>query len=236
MHYNIEPIGIIESPYREKFAIPRQPGLVKSAQGSIVMNKEFSSPDFFRGLDSFSHLWLEFIFHENIERGWQPLIRPPRLGGNAKIGVFASRSTFRPNGLGLSVVELIDIHYHNGMTRINIAGLDLLHGTPIIDIKPYLPYADAISNARGSYAHAAPEQVAVIEFSRAAQQTLLALKSRYPNLQTFISDVLQQDPRPAYHKNSASDRVYGMQLYDLNINWQVKGEVHVVTSITPIST
>lgn len=235
LRYNIEPIGIIESPYREKFAIPRQPGLVKSAQGSIVMNKEFSSPDFFRGLDSFSHIWLEFVFHENIDRGWQPLIRPPRLGGNAKIGVFASRSTFRPNALGLSVVELLGIHYQRGIAHIDIGGLDLLHGTPIIDIKPYLPYADAIPEARGGYAHIAPEQHIQVEFSAAAKQALIALQQQYPNLNNFIVDVLKQDPRPAYQKKNESDRIYGMQLYNLNINWHVQGNTHYVTSIMELS-
>ncbi len=235
LRYHIEPIGIVESPYREKFAIPRQPGLVKNAVGTIVMAKTFSAPDFFRGLDSFSHLWLEFVFHENIERGWRPLIRPPRLGGNTKVGVFASRSTFRPNALGLSVVELLNIHYQQGIARIDIGGLDLLHGTPIIDIKPYLPYADAIPEARGGYAHAAPEHVIQVEFSAAAQQSLIVLQQQYPHLNNFIVDVLKQDPRPAYQKKNKNDRIYGMQLYNLNINWHVQDNTHYVTSIMELS-
>lgn len=240
MTYNMKAIGIIESPYREKFAIPRQPGLVKSAHGTIVMAEEFSSPDFFRGLDSFSHLWLQFVFHETINQGWHALVRPPRLGGNAKLGVFATRSTFRPNALGLSVVELVDIHYKNGQARIDIGGLDLLHGTPIVDIKPYLPYADGIIDARGGYAHVAPGNSIAIEFNSDTQQVLNQYAAEYPNLKTLITEVLKQDPRPAYQKKNASHRIYGMQLFDFNINWQVQAEeqaeVHQVISITRLST
>src|SRR5690554_2357523 len=148
--HSIISIGYIESPYRQKFAIPRQPGLVKSARGAIRLENEFAHPDCTRGLEEFSHLWVQFIFHETQAQGWKPLVRPPRLGGNEKRGVFATRSTFRPNAIGLSVVELVEVQL-SPKPKLIVRGLDLLDGTPIIDIKPYLPYADAIPNARGGF-------------------------------------------------------------------------------------
>lgn len=238
MTMTLEPIGYIDSPYREKFAIPRQPGLVPSAQGTLVMRPNFSSPDFFRGLESFSHLWLHFIFHQNLQQGWQPLVRPPRLGGNKKVGVFASRSTFRPNALGLSVVALQGIEYKNGQAFVHITGLDLLHNTPVVDIKPYLPYADAITNAQGGYAADAPQtfEANQVFFSAQAQETLAQYQQTYPHLQNFICEVLRQDPRPAYQQQTSSDRIYGMQLYQFNITWQVQENNYQVLAITALST
>src|SRR5690554_6226440 len=230
MTYNMKAIGIIESPYREKFAIPRQPGLVKSAHGTIVMAEEFSSPDFFRGLDSFSHLWLQFVFHETINQGWKPLVRPPRLGGNAKKGVFATRSTFRPNALGLSVVELVEVQL-SPKPKLIVRGLDLLDGTPIIDIKPYLPYADAIPNARGGFADDRPSTGVVIEFSEAAEAGLRRAHA-HPHLRQLISEVLGQDPRPGYQREQNWQKEYGMHLYHYNIKWRVQDGIATVTQVS----
>ncbi|RUO43937.1 tRNA (N6-threonylcarbamoyladenosine(37)-N6)-methyltransferase TrmO [Aliidiomarina taiwanensis] len=234
MNYSIEPLGIIESPYREKFAIPRQPGLVNSARGAIVMHTPYSQPELFRGIENYTHLWLQFVFHQNVEKGWQPLVRPPRLGGNKKMGVFATRSTFRPNGLGLSVVQLLDVRHTKQETRLEIAGLDLLHGTPIIDIKPYIPYADALPHASAGIAQEPPKNALQVEFTEAAQLTLAHYKSSYPYLQPLIIEVLQQDPRPAYKAQAESDRIYGMVLYDFNIKWQVQGACCHVLSVQPV--
>lgn len=234
MNYTIEPLGVIESPYREKFAIPRQPGLVKSARGAIIMQPHYSHPELFRGIENYSHLWLQFVFHQTIDKGWQPLVRPPRLGGNKKMGVLATRSTFRPNGLGLSVVELVGVIHTEQGTRVEIAGLDLLHGTPIIDIKPYIPYADALPHATAGIAHEPPSAPFEVIFAAPAQKAIASYRDSYPYLHPLIVEVLQQDPRPAYKAQTESDRIYGMALYDFNIKWQVQGSSCHVLSVQPV--
>lgn len=229
MQHVIETIGKIHSPYRQKFAIPRQPGLVTAATAQIELTGTYGQPDATRGLRGFSHIWVSFLFHQNLAQGWQPLVRPPRLGGNDKVGVFASRSTFRPNGMGLSVVRLLDIDYRQGSTFLQVQGGDWVDGTPVIDIKPYLPYVDAVQEAEGGYAQSAPEATMQVHFAATAQAQLQRLTPQYPQLERLIEQVLQQDPRPAYHKGKSSDKVYGMQLFDLNIQWQVRDhENHVV--------
>ena len=215
-----QPIGLMHSPYKQKFAIPRQPGLVKSAVGSIEFLADYADPNALRGIEQFSHLWLIFQFHHTTDQGWTPMVRPPRLGGNKKLGVFATRSTFRPNNMGLSVVEFDSVEHKNGKLWLHVRGMDLLDGTPILDIKPYVPYADSISAATGGFAQQAPSLMAV-NFSPRALSQLQRLRSRYPQFQTLISDVLAQDPRPAYQHNSPDEKTYGMNLYEFNIQWQV---------------
>jgi tRNA-Thr(GGU) m(6)t(6)A37 methyltransferase TsaA len=226
----LAPIAIIRTPYKQKFAIPRQPGLVKSAHGKIEFLNDYNDPNSFRGIEQFSHLWLIFQFHQTVQQGWSPLVRPPRLGGNTKQGVFATRSTFRPNGLGLSVVEFDSISHKNGKLCLQVKGVDLLDCTPILDIKPYIPYADSIANAQGGFADTAPTHMAV-EFGAEATQYLIALEKRYPELETLICEILSQDPRPAYKANQTSAKEFGMSLYDLNIKWQVVDGVNRVLSI-----
>ncbi|MCH8502058.1 MAG: tRNA (N6-threonylcarbamoyladenosine(37)-N6)-methyltransferase TrmO [Aliidiomarina sp.] len=228
--WTIEPIGYIRSPYRQKFAIPRQPGLVKSAIGSIELVAPFDHPDCLRGIEDFSHLWLSFVFHETAAQGWKPLVRPPRLGGNAKKGVLATRSTFRPNALGLSVVELVDVQI-SPKPKLIVRGLDLLDGTPIIDIKPYLPYADAIPNARGGFADDRPSTGVTIEFSEAAEAGLLQAHA-HPHLRQLISEVLGQDPRPGYQREQNWQKEYGMHLYHYNIKWRVQDNIATVTQVS----
>jgi tRNA-Thr(GGU) m(6)t(6)A37 methyltransferase TsaA len=230
MTINIQPIGKISTPYKEKFAIPRQPGLAKSAEGNITFLAEFNDPNYLRGIEQFSHLWLLFHFHQTAEKGHSPLVRPPRLGGNQKLGVFATRSTFRPNGIGMSVVEFVDVNYQNKQLSLTVRGIDLLDGTPILDIKPYVPYADSIEQASGGMAQYSPELMVVI-FSEQANKQLPPLKQRYPALDSLITEVLSQDPRPAYHQNSHPDKTYGMSLYDLNIQWQVIDQQNIVIAI-----
>ncbi|MFT4941162.1 MAG: tRNA-Thr(GGU) m(6)t(6)A37 methyltransferase TsaA [Paraglaciecola sp.] len=229
----LAPIAIIRTPYKQKFAIPRQPGLVKSAFGKIEFLNDYNDPNSLRGIEQFSHLWLIFQFHQTVQQGWSPLVRPPRLGGNAKQGVFATRSTFRPNAMGLSVVEFDSISHQNGTLCLNVKGVDLLDCTPILDIKPYVPYADSIINAQGGYADSAPAHMAV-EFGAEAMQHLMTLEKRYPQLETLIREVLSQDPRPAYQAKQTSTKEFGMSLYDLNIRWHVVAGTNQVLSISAI--
>lgn len=226
------PIGIIHTPYKQKFAIPRQPGLVKSAYGKIEFLDDYNDPNSLRGIEQFSHLWLIFQFHQTVKQGWSPLVRPPRLGGNSKQGVFATRSTFRPNAMGLSVVAFDSVSHHNGKLCLHVKGVDLVDGTPILDIKPYIPYADVIEDARGGFADSAPVLMPVA-FSPEAKTHLVEWQKPYPELHTLITEVLSQDPRPAYQSSQTSDREFGMNLYDLNIRWQVVNGRNLVLSVTP---
>lgn len=227
----LRPIAILRSPYRQKFAIPRQPNLVREAIGELVFEPEFADVNVLRGLEQFSHVWLLFLFHETAAEGWSPTVTPPRLGGSAKVGVFASRSTFRPNPLGLSVVEFLDYEQKGPRLVLRVRGIDLLDGTPIVDIKPYLPYADAVPAARGGYAPEAPPAPLQVEFSAEARAQLDARRAAYPELEAFITGVLRQDPRPAVHVRQAQDRDYAVFLYDLNVRWRVSGALCTVTAI-----
>lgn len=233
MTINIQPIGKISTPYKEKFAIPRQPGLAKSAEGRITFFDEYNDPNYFRGIEQFSHLWLLFHFHKTADKGHSPLVRPPRLGGNQKLGVFATRSTFRPNGVGMSVVEFEAVCYEKKQLILVVKGIDLLDDTPILDIKPYIPYADNIMQATGGMAQHCPELMN-ITFSEQANDQLTKLEQCYPALGSLIREVLSQDPRPAYHQNSLADKIYGMTLHDLNIQWQVIEQQNVVLAINKI--
>ncbi|MFQ3235939.1 MAG: tRNA-Thr(GGU) m(6)t(6)A37 methyltransferase TsaA [Paraglaciecola sp.] len=232
MTVDLHPIAIIHTPYKQKFAIPRQPNLV-AALGEIVFNPGYDDPNMLRGIDQFSHLWLIFHFHQTAQLGWSPTVRPPRLGGNNKQGVLATRSTFRPNGLGLSVVEFDSISQQNGRLSLWVKGIDLLDGTPIVDIKPYVPWADAIPGAKGGFASEVPAKMTVY-FSPQAEQQLLFWRQTYANLPKLIEQILAQDPRPAYKAKRASEESFGMSLFDLNIRWQViKGANWVLTIERP---
>ncbi|MDR9439384.1 MAG: tRNA (N6-threonylcarbamoyladenosine(37)-N6)-methyltransferase TrmO [Halomonas sp.] len=215
--FHLTPIGIIEGDYPDKFGIPRQPGLASAARASLVLLPPFDDPLTVRGLDAFSHLWLTFVFHQSPER-WTPLVRPPRLGGNAKVGVFASRSTHRPNRLGLSLVELVDIDTTCGVC-LQLRGADLVDGTPILDIKPYLPWAEACPDARAGFAPEAPPTLAVT-LSPAAE-AMLARRDDGDSLRALICQVLAQDPRPAYHCG-AEERRYGVRLRDVDVRFHAR--------------
>ena len=231
----ITPIAYINTPYKQKFAIPRQPNLVREARGEIIFENDFADPNCLRGIEQFSHLWLVFIFHETADKGWAPTVQPPRLGGKENIGVFATRSTFRPNPIGLSVVENLGWKQQGASLTLQVGGLDLLDGTPILDIKPYLPYADALPQAKAGFAETAPSSAYEIRYSVDAELSLQELESSYPDLRSFISSVLKQDPRPAWRKKEQDTKRYGMTLFHLNIKWQVY-ESHIeVISILPES-
>jgi tRNA-Thr(GGU) m(6)t(6)A37 methyltransferase TsaA len=237
--YSIEPIGIIDTCFPDKFGIPRQSGLAPSAKGILTLRAPYNNPDCVEGLEGVSHLWLTFIFHEHIDKAWKPKVRPPRLGGNEKVGVFATRSSFRPNHLGLSLVKLDQIECSGQQLRLHLSGVDLVSGTPIVDIKPYLSYADSMPHAVNVLAGQAPRMMEV-EFSEPALAFCLQYNAELDakpregvsddlsvDLRQLIAEVLQQDPRPAYHRSSSigglikSDvREYGVTLMDCNVRWQ----------------
>jgi tRNA (adenine37-N6)-methyltransferase len=237
----MQPIAYIRTPYRQKFAVPRQPNLVSAAVGDIHFSAEFADPNVLRGIDGFSHVWLLFVFHETASKGWSATVTPPRLGGNERVGVFASRSPYRPNPLGLSVVEKVGVIQNGSDLILRVRGVDLVDGTPILDIKPYLPYADALPNASGGYAATAPgvqssadnsntRAPLPLHFSATALQQLAQPVLQALQLQTLIAQVLQQDPRPAQHVRHHDSREYGMLLYDYNVRWRVQtGAVEVLS-------
>lgn len=219
--FQFEQIGVIRSPYKEKFAVPRQPGLVKSGGGELHLIPPYNQADAVRGLEAFSHLWVLFIFHQTMEGGWRPTVRPPRLGGNARMGVFATRSTFRPNPVGMSLVELKDIRCQKDQVILHLGSLDLVDGTPVVDIKPYLPFAEALPDARASYAQQAPVADMPVGFTPDVDTQLLQMEKRYPRLKDFIVEVLAQDPRPAYKKEEDAGKTYAVLLLDFNVRWRV---------------
>lgn len=232
MNFEISAIGVIESPYQEKFAIPRQPGLVKSARARLILLPPYDQIDALRGIEQFSHLWLSFVFHQTMAQGWHPTVRPPRLGGNERMGVFATRSTFRPNPLGLSVVELHGVQQSQGRLSLQLGAIDLLDGTPVVDIKPYIPYADSLPHADGGFATRPPTPL-MVHFSTQALQQLAPYLKRNPLCQTFIAEVLAQDPRPAYKKGKVDDKIYGVRLDNFNVRFQIKETNCHVLAIEP---
>lgn len=222
--FTFEQIGVIRSPWKEKFAVPRQPGLIEDGGGELHLLPPYNQQEAVRGLEAFSHLWLLFVFHQTMAGGWRPTVRPPRLGGNARMGVFATRSTFRPNPIGMSLVELKGVRCHKGQVALELGSLDLVDGTPIVDIKPYLPFADALPQARAGFAQSAPPAAMPVRFSALAQQQLADHQQRYPQLARFIAQVLAQDPRPAYRKGEEPDREYAVWLLDFNVRWRVTAQ------------
>ena len=227
----IKAVAYCRTPYKQKFGIPRQPGLV-DARGFVELAGEFNHIDAVRGLEQYSHLWLLFCFHENLAQGWKTTVRPPRLGGNEKLGVFATRSTFRPNGIGQSVVRLHAVVQRKGKVCLEISGMDLLDGTPIVDIKPYIPFSDAITDAIGGIAHEAPSLFPVhFTASASAQLEALGDNPEYPHFKSLIEGVLAQDPRPAYKKAKDDPKLYQVALYDKDIFWCIENDAIKVLDI-----
>lgn len=231
MNYTFEAIGHIHCCLKEKFGIPRQPGLVPHLQAYIEMETAYRRAEAFQALDGFSHIWIVFVFHQCLTNDWSATVRPPRLGGNRRVGVFASRSGFRPNPIGQSVVELNSIEEAKGSLRLNIQGIDLLDGTPVLDIKPYLPYADSHPNAIAGYADQLPRTDGRVVFSRDAERQCARFQDQArPNLRRTIRDLLALDPRPAY-ADTTQKHTYGMRLWDLNIRFRIEHDQFVVESI-----
>ncbi len=225
----LDPIGVLRSCFGSKFAIPRQPGLCPSAWGRLVFHEAYRSAESLRGIEGFSHLWLIFGFHETLAQGWRPTVRPPRLGGNQRVGVFASRSTFRPNGLGLSLVKLeaVESASKDGPALL-LGGIDLLDGTPIYDVKPYLAYAEALPDATAGFAQDPLCQVAVT-VAETARDTFESLPARS---RAVIKEVLALDPRPAT-QTSEDGREFGADLCGCNIRFTFSGGVCTILRVEP---
>ncbi len=220
----IKPIAYIRTDYKGKFGIPRQSGLVSSLTAQIVFLPEYRNPDALRGIEQYSHLWLIWEFSEVKRGGWTPTVRPPRLGGNTRIGVFATRSPFRPNPLGLSVVKLEGIANTQDGAVINVSGADLLDGTPIYDIKPYLQYVDSIPDASNGFALASSEGTLSVDIPEEHLCKIPAEKRE------GLRDVLAQDPRPQYQHEP--ERVYTMSFGEFEVSFIVDGGTLTVTDIS----
>ena len=219
-------VARIRTDYKEKFGIPRQSGLVPEAEGVIVFEPDFRSDDALRGLEGFSHIWLIWEFSESVRSEWSPTVRPPRLGGNVRMGVFATRSPFRPNPIGLSVVKLCEIRHDTpDGTVLIVSGADLMDGTPILDIKPYIPYSDSIPDALGGFATAAPDASLHVEFPEKLLEFVPEEK------RAALLAVLALDPRPRYQDDP--ERVYGFCFADLEIRFQVDRDTLTVLYAGP---
>lgn len=218
-------IAHIENDFPTKFGIPRQSGLVNSLRSRIVFAPEYRNPDAFRGLEDFSHVWLIWEFSQAVRQKWSPTVRPPRLGGNTRMGVFATRSPFRPNPVGLSAVQLEEVVLHGAdAPYLVVSGADLMNGTPIYDIKPYLPHIDSHPDARGGFAVPAAEHRLKVVFPE------LWLEKVPEQLRDGLTEVLAQDPRPSYQHDP--ERVYGFGFARLEVEFTVDGDVLTVCGVT----
>ena len=223
----MQTIAVIHTAFQEKFGIPRQSGLVEALRGEIVFERAFRQPEAVRGLEAFSHIWLIWRFSRAQRAGWSATVRPPRLGGNARVGVFATRSPFRPNAIGLSSVRLerVELDPVRGPV-LHVRGADLMDGTPILDIKPYLPYTDAHPDAAGGFAAQALQQTVAVD----CPPTLLA---RLPaDRRQALLDVLAQDPRPGYQHEPG--RVYGFPFAGFEVRFTVEDGRLTVVSIESV--
>ncbi|MDH1104865.1 tRNA (N6-threonylcarbamoyladenosine(37)-N6)-methyltransferase TrmO [Pseudomonas otitidis] len=214
MQHLVSPVGILRSCFKEKFAIPRQPQLAPAARGVLELLPPFDGGEAVAGLEQVSHVWLLFLFHQALEDTPRLKVRPPRLGGNQTLGVFASRATHRPNGIGQSVVKLDKVE----AGRLWLSGIDLLDGTPVLDIKPYVPYADCQLDARNGIAAAPPELIPVEWTPKALAQARLEGERLGEPLVALVEQCLAQDPRPAYQKPQP-ERRYGARLWDVDVRW-----------------
>lgn len=214
MPYSVSPIGFVRSCFKEKFAIPRQPQLAPAARGVLELVAPFDTGEAVQGLEQVSHVWLLFLFHQALEDRPRLKVRPPRLGGNKSVGVFASRATHRPNGIGQSVVKLDAVE----PGRLWLSGIDLLDGTPVLDIKPYVPYADSVASAYNRIADAAPQLIEVQWLDDALSRARShGLRLDQPLIE-LIEQCLAQDPRPAYQV-PAPERRYGARFWDVDVRW-----------------
>ena len=220
----MHPIAHMRSDFPTKFGIPRQSGLVEELRSMIVFEPEYRSEDALRGIEDFSHLWLIWQFSQAVREGWSPTVRPPRLGGNTRMGVFATRSPFRPNNLGLSCVRLLEVkHTQQYGTVLSVGGADLLDGTPIFDIKPYIPYSDSRPEAAGGFTDRVGDFLLDVKFPQELLEKLPADK------QAAAVGVLSHDPRPSYQRTPG--RVYGLNFAGFDIRFTVEDTVLTVQSV-----
>ena len=224
MDVNIQVIARMHSDFATKFGIPRQSGLVEELRSTIVFEPEFRNPDALRGIEDFSHLWIIWQFSEAVRQGWSPTVRPPRLGGNTRMGVFATRSPFRPNNLGLSCVKLLGVeHTSEYGTVLHVGGADLMDGTPIFDIKPYIPYADCQKDASGGFTDTAGDFILKVDFPASLLEKLPEGK------QEAAIQVLSHDPRPSYQRKP--ERIYGLTFAGFDIRFQVQEDLLTVVEV-----
>ena len=227
MEVQINVIARMRSDFPTKFGIPRQPHLVQELHSTIVFEPEYRNTDALRGLEGFSHLWIIWQFSEAVRSGWSPTVRPPRLGGNTRMGVFATRSPFRPNNLGLSCVKLLGVEMTKDLGPvIHVSGADLMDGTPIFDIKPYIPYADSHPDALGGFTDTAGEFLLEVQFPPALLELLPESK------RAAAVGVLSHDPRPSYQRKPG--RLYGLPFAGFDIRFTVEGEKLTVCEVVPL--
>ena len=221
---SINVIARMRSDFATKFGIPRQSGLVEELRSTIVFEPEYRNDDALRGIEGYSHLWLVWQFSQAVRQGWSPTVRPPRLGGNVRMGVFATRSPFRPNNLGLSCVRLLGVeHTEREGTVLHVGGADLMDGTPIFDIKPYIPYSDSKPDATGGFTDRAGDFILDVDFPANLLERLPEEKR-----QAAIG-VLSHDPRPSYQRDT--NRVYGLTFAGRNIRFKVQGKLLTVLAV-----
>lgn len=225
----IQTIARMRSDFPTKFGIPRQSGLVEELESTIVFEPEFRNPDALRGIEGYSHLWIIWQFSQAVRQEWSPTVRPPRLGGNTRMGVFATRSPFRPNNLGLSCVKLLGIeHTQTDGTVLHVAGADLMDGTPIFDIKPYVPYSDSFPDAVGGFTDTADDFILNVEFP---EHLLLKIP---PNKRQAAIGVLSHDPRPSYQRKPG--RIYGLSFAGFDIRFTVEDKTLTVCEVNDLPT
>ena len=224
---NIQVIARMHSDFATKFGIPRQSGLVEELRSTIVFEPEFRNPDALRGIEDFSHLWIIWQFSEAVRQGWSPTVRPPRLGGNTRMGVFATRSPFRPNNMGLSSVKLLGVEHTTEFgTVLHVGGADLMDGTPIFDVKPYIPYSDCHTDATGGFTDNAGDFLLEVDFPAELLKKLPVSKWE------AAVGVLSHDPRPSYQKSA--DRIYGLTFAGFDIRFRVKEDTLTVIEVNKV--
>lgn len=242
LRFEFDAIGTLHTCFKEKFGIPRQPGLIAGARGTLKFEDDPDLRTAIKSIETFSHLWVVFVFHEHGSRNWKPSIRPPRLGGARKVGVLASRSPHRPNPIGLSVVKIEEVRADaQGGAEIDVSGVDILDGTPVLDIKPYIPYADSLPHADAGWA-AEPITRYPVTFSESGEAALVHRAARepesYEKLKALIIEMLGLDPRPAFQKRrmppsspEAQGLRYGFQLLDFDVKWEIRDGGFWVTDL-----
>jgi tRNA-Thr(GGU) m(6)t(6)A37 methyltransferase TsaA len=231
-----QPIGFLKSSFNEKFGVPRQSMMIQEAKAELQLLPKSRFSQSIEDLDRFSHVWVIFIFDRNFEKGWRSTIRPPRVGAPRKVGVFASRSPHRPNPIGISVVQLDRIERDPKKGAVlHLSGVDFLDGTPVIDIKPYLPYADSLPHASGGWASGEIPKYKV-SFSEKSLETMTQNSERYPRLQALVHQMLEWDPRPTSQRRampieapSSQGMVFGFRILDFDVKWEIQnGKIFVL--------
>ncbi len=229
--FSFTPVAIAHTCFKAKFGIPRQPGLVNEATGVIEFVPPFNQPNAVRGLEEFSHVWVLFVFHQSIRESWKATVRPPRLGGDRRVGVFASRSPFRPCPIGLSAVKLDEVVCKNAKVFLRVRGMDILDGTPVLDVKPYIPYADSLPDAVGGFAPSAPEADALpVSFTDEAMSQCAVIEKRgVADFTALARKLVSANPRPAYQNEDG--RVYGIFVHAFEVVWKMVGDSALITEI-----